>query len=460
MQAKASGRQTLFVLIAVFTLITFFTGGLWAYVVSADAETGIQETAEAALPRESTIAITWEKYDNYPSDATEEDLEFWFQGFGLTREEKERLITLQAAYASGTRPVGKAPSMPLQTGFAIVALDPAHYAGMEEYYFLPGERLSEEQLLQLIEYSENKGLPFTQDTLTVKNCMRGGAVEANRFRSAGENLRREALSKRIMEEGLRPETPGPAETVQPISGVADIPLNPDMNSGLDSFRFYPIRELTDEEIISELFLRSGTNAYLDPTSDESLNPTRDILKARRTLEDVLFMPLSSYKDTFHYSVEEGTGAKLFQITFKTPKVNGREAMYWLTMEMQSGQCRKIFVTMMDDSLYYYENGTLFYGRAPDLAKQHAVDLSDQRCAQSALEAVKKLTQAEVKSLKSLTEVSIGNTYDQGMYVAVQMADGTAYLAAIRYEDAVVTGIDYLPDGLEKWLKDSGMTNIG
>ncbi len=72
MQTKANGKQTLFVLLIALVLIALCLGGLWTYIQSADAETGMQEISLVQIPEASTIASTPEKYDNFPAS----DLEF------------------------------------------------------------------------------------------------------------------------------------------------------------------------------------------------------------------------------------------------------------------------------------------------------------------------------------------------------------------------------------------------
>lgn len=450
----AYAKQTLAVLLIAIALIALCTGGLWLYVRQADAETGVEETAEASLPKESTIAITKEKYDNYPSDVDEGDFVVTYQGFGLTAAEKERLENLREEYKAGMRPSVKAPAMPAETGFAILPLDPGNYAGMTEYYFLPAKRLTDEQILQLIDYGEEKGEPFTADTLSTKNCMRGGAVETNRFYSAGESARRDILFRRITEEGLRPQTQDTGEITLPLATVADIPMNEEANYGLDTFHFSPIREMTDEEIIKELMIGTDPDYYLNPLTDTGINPTADAAKARAILEDVLGMPLCAEEDTFQYTREEGTGLKFFQATYNTPKINGREGTYFIKMDIESGQCHTLLSNVMDDSLYYYSwDGTLEYGPSGG-GSQIKVDLNDERCQTSAREALEKISGQKVLKVEPMMETNIGGTYDQGMLVSVQTEDGKVYQVGVGYADAVVMSIDYQPDwnSVEDWRK--------
>lgn len=99
-----------------------------------------------------------------------------------------------------------APALPAETGFTILPLDPASFGGMTEYYFLQEALFTDKQLLQLIAYGEEKGTPFTADTLTVKNSTRGDTgYSVNRLFSSGEGERLLTLARQCMDEGLAPD---------------------------------------------------------------------------------------------------------------------------------------------------------------------------------------------------------------------------------------------------------------
>lgn len=441
MKSKKSIKQSGAVLLAALMMAAFTLSGLNAYVLAEDAQTDVQAAAQADLPKDTAVDIVWETYDNYPADSSPQDLEIGFQGHGLTQKEKDRLTALKEDFAAGTRPKGRVSTVPEETGFAVVALNPADFAGMEEYYFLPGREMTDEELLQLIAYGEEKGRPFTADTLSVKNCMRGGAVEVNRMRSAGEDARRTILFKRFSQEGLRAQSPAPAAGAAPISTITDIRVNPEANSGLDSFRLYPIREVTDEEILADLSLNSH---YLDPVK-EGFDLAADKAKARKLLEDVLGMPLATEASQLSYTRGETEGSAIFQATFDTPKINGRETSYWIGLDVKTGQCLNLAETTMDDTLYRPNaSGGLDYG--PDEVNRPKGDIDDPKLAESALAAVTKMTSIKTVKVDPITDVSIGNTYDSGAILAVRMEDGSAWQAAVRYSDFKVCGLDYYPDG--------------
>jgi hypothetical protein len=276
MQVKASKKQTLGVLLIALVLVSLCTGSLWAYVKNADAETGVTETSAAQIPGEDEFIITREKYDNFPPHQETKDTMFWTQGFGLMKSEKERLAALQMAYLEGKRPSKPVPTQPLNNGLAILPLDPVSFGGETEYYFLPKQALTDDQLLQLIAYGEEKGIPFTADTLTVRNSMRGSDSQSNRKFSAGELGRLTNLMQRAYQEGLVSPVPGTTDFSTPITGIAYIPLNP-YAYGLDLFALYPLRELTDDELLLDVYALRLDKGYtiLNPAMEVNLNPAAD-----------------------------------------------------------------------------------------------------------------------------------------------------------------------------------------
>ncbi len=242
MQIKEKGSQNLWVLLIALVLIAFCIVGLWAYVKGADAQTGVQEASVTALPEVENINIDMEKYDNYPVAS---DYGFLFENGKVLKEvEIRRLSKLVQAYAQGLHPINSALSLPDESGFAIVPLDPNEFAGMTEYYLLPDTVLTDEELLMLIAYGEKIGVPFTQDTLTTKNSARWFDTYCNRALSAGEKERRSILINRVRMEGLRPESYESAELTPaklPVSSVAGIYTYSSELEGFYTFEFYPIK---------------------------------------------------------------------------------------------------------------------------------------------------------------------------------------------------------------------------
>ncbi len=434
-------KQGGWVLLAALLLVVASLAGLNAYVL-AEGETGVQTVSQAGLPKEdSAVDIVWETYDNYYVDMPQylED----YIGYGLTKGEKKRLAALKEAFSAGTRPEGKLPSMPEETGFAVVPLDPASFAGVEEYYFLPKRELTDEELLQLIAYGEGKGTPFTADILTVKNCMRGSTAGINRFLSAGENERADILFKRFYQEGLLPESSDTAMVTLPISGVTNIPLNRDRGDDLDSFTFLPIRALTDQEILAALS-RSVAKGYYLALAQEGLDIKKDMAQARNLLEDVLGMPLAVEEDQMYYSPGETTGSVLFRAIYTRPKINGRQIAYSITLDIATGQCMAINESTDDDSLYYLDyDGSLQYG--PGATDPPISDPVDERLVASARAAVEKLTTVKQSRVAPVPGLTIGSPFESDAHLAVFMMDGSSYLTAVRYSDFKTYALEYHPD---------------
>ncbi len=354
MYIDACKKQTLFVLLASLLFIFLCLGGMWAHVKSADAQTGITEASQAKIPEEDEITIIREKYDNFPPHQETDDTLFWCEGFGLMQSEKERLSTLKEAYANGLCPMEPAPATPVNAGVAILPIDPDSFGGMREYYFLPKVRLTDEQLLQLIAYGEESGTPFTAETLTVKNSMRGSDWLTNRQLSAGEAGRWGNLSHRASQEGLKAPDSGIGSLALPLSGVAYIPLNPN-TYGLEKFALYPLRELTDEELLLDVYkLRSGEGyTYLNPAAEANLNQAANAQSIRALLEDVTSVPIWAKMTRISYSRKDSTGDIQVTASSDSARINGLPASYTAIFDWESGQ--PIYIDHYVDDLAFREN---------------------------------------------------------------------------------------------------------
>lgn len=423
MQAKATKKQTLWVLLIALVLIALCIGGLWAYVKSADAETGVTEAALADIPEEYKSSFTKEKYDNYPLLSYSAS-DYWYQGKALHKSEIPRLHNLMNAYAEGKRPSAKAPSLPGDGPIAIIPLDPKEFSGITEYYILPYDDLTDNQLLMLIDYGEERGAPFTEDTLTTSNCMRGGNTTSNRFFSAGESERLKILLHRISMEGLKPKTRDLTLQSLPVSGVAVIPLNPDRLFS-DMFCLYPTRELTDEELVKILYHSYQKDmegyAYLDPAKVEGLDPKEDTAKIRSFLEDVMGMPMAAECVRLTYKQKAATGEIHAMAYFKTALISGRDTRYSVYMDKAGG-------SILYASMYTYnlESG---YGTAADYLLPE-VDLNDPRWTEIAKKTVSKLTKEPVASAKAVAVNASSVDGEPGVQIEVYLESGSIYVVQI------------------------------
>jgi len=452
MQAKANKKQTLWVLLAALALIALCTGGLWAYIKSADAKFGIQEAAAANLPQGESAFITREKYDSFPLILETTDFDTWNSGFGLISDEKDRLESLKAEYASGKRPDGAAPSLPAETGFAILPLDPNSYGGMTEYYFLPETLLTDEQLLQLIAYSAEKGNAFTEDTLTVKNSTRGDSgYPINRMFSAGERERVLRLARRCMEEGLTPDPEKEPALSLPVSGATYVPLSPGTDGGTGVFALYPFREMTDEELLYQAYsdYKAMAVAYtwLDASKEEGINPTEDNAWMRSLLEDVSHMPLSAVTTRSSYIRKEATGEIILEGVYESARVNGQKTEYYVTASYPDRQLLYLMVSLNDQN-------------SPDDASfqlpETGENIDDPKWADMSKKAVERIDPTGIEKVESHGIIGIDGGRNPCFDYIVTMQDGRCYALSIRLSDGRMNFIIYAPVGPDprEWVMEN------
>jgi hypothetical protein len=427
MQAKASGKQTIWVLLIALVLIVLCIGGLWAYVVGASTETGIQEASAAEMPEEARDTIVYERYDEFPSGSGDAI---------LSEGELSLLNKMQEAYAQGERPVNKAPALPDKTGFAIIPLDPDDYGGMTEYYILPDRDLTGQELLQLIEHGEEAGVPFTPETFTDKNSMIPGGDTVNRYSPAGESERHLLLYNRFTQEGLRPKAI-PVLTF-PVSGPAKIPLNLTSN-GAEAFYLYPLRELTDEELLQNIYLIFGDNQSLDP-NEIGRNAAADAAWVRTLAEDVLSMPLSVENNYLLYNREDEAANVIMTANFVTPMINGKRTYYVITADLSANRFTHL--------IQFTEDRTVQKNEEAQPAPQNMPDRPWKDIAVAAAERLTGLTAETAETYgPSTSEEKLStstSTQTQIMQVNVTVSNGEIYNISIRISDGIIDGVSYLP----------------
>ncbi len=450
MQAKANGKQALWVLLIALVLIVLCIGGLWVYVKSADAETGVRDATLAELPQENEIAIARERYDNYPL-ASEASLPGgsnfgWEQGKALIADEIRRLKELTEAYEEGMRPAEKAPSLPGEGGFAIIPLDPKEYAGIAEYYILPETQLSDKELLMLIDYGANAGVPFTEDTLTGKNCMRGNNTSSNRYLSSGESERRDILRRRVWMENLRVASPEPTLQTLPVAGMAGIRLNPDRFSRVDSFHLYPVRELTDEELLQSLYLDYMDGyTYLRPSIQNGLDQAADAARMRSMLEDLLGMPMAAENIILAYKQRDGAEEIYLHAKFKTALVNGRETEYTAILQRSTGDIVYALRLTSNQANPYLS----FLVADPPMPK---VDLKDPKWTDIAKEMVSQFTQTPIVQANVTGVSAMGDDREPNVNIEITLENRGVYMVNVRVSDGIVSSARYLHYD-KQWIND-------
>lgn len=207
-----------------------------------------------------------------------------YQSPRLSEGEIERLKELQEKYAGGARPQESALNKTEDVRVGVYALPPEDYEGQQVYTLLPGREMIDDELLQLIDAFAQLGQVFSPDSLSFRNCARGGGLEVSRFWQEDERQRMEVLDDQFRRHGLRPETP--FTPLPGDDGVGRVRLHEDDYAGLGEFGFYPFRQMKDEELLRLLAYRNEGTA-VEPTQYAAHEQ-----QTRKELKRLLNAPLS------------------------------------------------------------------------------------------------------------------------------------------------------------------------
>ena len=93
----------------------------------------------------------------------------------LTMGERKRMEKLMAAYAAGERTGDGASVLEAKQNVrvGVYALDPAEYDGERVLLLLPGNCLTDEEMLAILDAYHQLGEVFDPDALNERNCVRG-----------------------------------------------------------------------------------------------------------------------------------------------------------------------------------------------------------------------------------------------------------------------------------------------
>ena len=214
-----------------------------------------------------------------------ETYDWEYQTPSLTASEKERLPEAQRRWDDGERPESSVLNLTDNVKLSLVQLPMEQYEGESWFLFLPNRDLTDEEMLQLVDAFEQLDIRFAADMVTWHNCMRGGYVETLRSFTGDERERYSAIGSLFIRSGLRPETPFTLSVID--DGIGMVRLDEEAYNGLDEYRFYPARRLTDEELLQ---IYAGTH-------DEPLGSPEDLAAYEALLRDelhlMLGMPLSA-----------------------------------------------------------------------------------------------------------------------------------------------------------------------
>ena len=278
-----------------------------AVIGGADGPTAIYVTE----PTPDPYALYADQPDSVAEIASFKD--FPMQYPALTDAEAARVPGLLKRYDAGER--ATQPSVLGVTEnvrIGVYALPADQYGGEPVFLILPGEALTDDDLLAIIAAYDALGLRFDPASVTPRCCMRGGSTSSTRSLADDERQRYAALLPLY----TRAAVPCPAYDPSPSDdGMGFITLQSDCFSGLERFRFLPARAMTDDELLALIDAEQGR----PDASPADLAAYESALI--RALHDRLDMPHSAqltWEEVADDTVYEawGTGRTVYIAQFK------------------------------------------------------------------------------------------------------------------------------------------------
>ena len=238
--------------------------------------------------------------------------EWIYQTPALTDTEIERVQAAQERYDAGERAEKNILNLTERIVTALIELPMEQYEGERWFLFLPNRELTDEEALEIVSAYNELAVRFEPEMLTWRNCMRGGFVERERYSAIGSQFTR---------SGLRPETP--FTLIVKDDGIGVVELDEEAYNGLDGFRFYPARRMTDEELL-QLYAFTHDEPAVSASEMSAYEN-----QLRKELHDLMGMPLSAKHDDWERVVRADFGS-----------VFGDQRMaYYTTFEEVGGQGR-------------------------------------------------------------------------------------------------------------------------
>jgi len=234
--------------------------------------------------QENQYAIDLEAYYSEYADIYISTGEAYMQYPALTREEKERLGAAKARYDAGERPQTSILNRVEDVSISLCQLPPEQYQGEQAFLVLPYRTLTDDELLQIIDAYAAIGMEFQPESLSWRNCMRGGGIECSRSYAGDELERANLLTNMYLWGNAAPEG---AFTPQPMDdGVGMILLNEEEFCGMEEYRFFPARRMSDEELLEYIAFDIGEVSVSGDDYSRWENQTR------QQLHNLLGMPLT------------------------------------------------------------------------------------------------------------------------------------------------------------------------
>ena len=248
----------------------------------------------------------------------------------LTDLELARARVLMAAFESGEKTYD-GPSIVnipyADNGAAVYPLNPEDFDGETFYVFLPdSSSLNDDDLLALISAFKELGISFDPDSLNSRNCCRHCNILQTRYLTETERNRMDDLRDKIISKEI---------TKQDIAGVSAAVAEKTTSRvwGTDTklFRFYPYREMTDDELAAFLFTElEGWNADPQAIEDNAILSAMDLLNlptsalntsVNRTVMDFFGKNVSEY--TYQFRLEKPSDNYSGWLTVNHMQENGK-----------------------------------------------------------------------------------------------------------------------------------------
>lgn len=374
-----------------------------------------------------------------------EDLDPYYQYYdeymtpALTQEEAVRLSDAQSRLDNGELPETSILNKTEDVRVSLILLPADQYEGENWYLILPGRRLANTELLQIVDAFQSIGIRLSPDMLSWRNCMRGGGIPGTRDLCGDEWERYSALGDQFVRSGLRPHTPFTASVMD--DGVGQVFLDELLFNGMERFTFYPARQINDQELL-QLYALENPEPAVSPeefTSYETL--------LRQELHTRMGMPISALRIMNSDYIETddhkwGDSRVSYSAAFNESGINSRS---W------NGQIDTTTGKLMLAAL---DSDPAFFGDS-EPRSDIILDPWEPRWAEIARAAVAALcadSRTEILHARALCETLL-NSYTHCAEVRVLMSDGSVYIVLVSFLTSTVVSISYY-DSLSIALKDN------
>lgn len=392
----------------------------------------IEENTESATPVPALQATPLPIASSIGSEYSPASMEALYadisedQSPSLTADEKQRLPGILHRYEQGERPQKTILDLTEHVSLGVYTLTPEDYDGEKAYALLPSRTLADDEILQIVDAFSKLGIPFGDDTLSYRNCARGGGSNVSRPFTNEEGARIGVLQKLYRRQGLRPQAPF---TLLPRGdGIGEIHLNEKDYHGMNSFAFFPYRRMTDEELLRRIDHENTGEAGV--TLQQYADYER-LVRAELTnaLNAPIAIDLSSegITDTRNQS-DFLPDARVYSAHFRQPEQDGTE--YYALLDIDTGKVLWAVV--------YAESSV-----APPYAELR-LDPFDTKWQHIAEDYVKTIRKDGVK-IKAVLLKGETDLFGAGLgaSVYVHMENGSEYRLTIPYQtEQVSPSIEY------------------